>query len=87
MTFDMKQFTRDRVTLLHCDCLDYMKDIPDNHFDLAIIDPPYGIGMDGGNVGYKGFNNLPKKGWDNIIPDHNYFDKLERISKSSTLIC
>ena len=35
----------------------------DNHFDLAIVDPPYGIGMDGGNVGYKGFNNFEKKGW------------------------
>ena len=40
----MKEFTRDKITLLNCDCLKYMKDIPDNHFDLAIVDPPYGIG-------------------------------------------
>lgn len=31
------------------DCLEAMKDIPDKYFDLAIVDPPYGIGMDGGN--------------------------------------
>jgi site-specific DNA-methyltransferase (adenine-specific) len=55
---------------------------PDNHFDLAIVDPPYGIGMDGGNVGYKGFNNFEKKGWDKAIPTKDYFDELFRISKN-----
>ena len=39
----MKEFKRDKVTLLHADCMDYMKGIPDNHFDLAIVDPVYGI--------------------------------------------
>lgn len=27
------------------DCMEYMKDVPDNFFDLAIVDPPYGIGI------------------------------------------
>ena len=31
-----------------CDCMDFMKDKPDNYYDLAIVDPPYGIGEDGG---------------------------------------
>ena len=29
------------------DCLEYMRSLPDKHFDLCIADPPYGIGMDG----------------------------------------
>jgi site-specific DNA-methyltransferase (adenine-specific) len=55
---------------------------PDNYFELAIVDPPYGIGMDGGNVGYKGFNNFEKKGWDKAIPEREYFEELFRISKN-----
>ncbi len=31
------------IELLHIDCMDYMKDIPDNYFQLSIVDPPYGI--------------------------------------------
>jgi site-specific DNA-methyltransferase (adenine-specific) len=59
-----------------------MKQCEDNQFDLAIVDPPYGIGMDGGNVGYKGFNNFEKKGWDKAIPEQEYFEELFRISKN-----
>jgi DNA modification methylase len=36
--------------------------------DAVVTDPPYGIGMDGGNVGYKGFNNFEKLGWDKQTP-------------------
>jgi len=39
------------IELLHMDCMVYMKDLPDNAFDLAIVDPPYGIGMGGGQGG------------------------------------
>jgi len=35
------------IELLNIDCMEYMKDIPDNYFDLAIVDPPYGIGENG----------------------------------------
>jgi len=59
-----------------------MKQCEDKQFDLAIVDPPYGIGMDGGNVGYKGFNNFEKKGWDKAIPEQEYFEELFRISKN-----
>ena len=34
-----------------------------------LTDPPYGIGMSGGNVGYKGFNNFERKQWDAVAPD------------------
>ena len=59
----------------------YMATLPDKAFELAICDPPYGIGMDGGNVGYKGFNNFVKKEWDNGIPPPGYFEQLFRVSK------
>ena len=32
------------IELLNMDCMEYMKTVPDKHFDLAIVDPPYGIG-------------------------------------------
>jgi site-specific DNA-methyltransferase (adenine-specific) len=33
--------------LYNMDCMEGMKEIPDKYFDLAIVDPPYGIGIDG----------------------------------------
>ena len=71
-----------KLELHNIDCLPFMKQCEDNQFDLAIVDPPYGIGMDGGNVGYKGFNNFKKKGWDKAIPEQEYFEELFRISKN-----
>lgn len=32
---------------INIDCMEYMRDIPDNAFDLAVVDPPYGDGADG----------------------------------------
>lgn len=69
------------IELLHMDCMDYMRGLPDKAFELAIVDPPYGIGMDGGNVGYKGFNDFEKKAWDSATPDDAYFSELRRTSK------
>lgn len=58
---------------------------PDKYFDLAIVDPPYGISMDGGNVGYKGKNDFVKKNWDKCIPDAQYFIELFRVSKDQII--
>lgn len=68
------------LTLLNVDCMEYMATVPDKYFDLAIVDPPYGIGMSGGNVGYKGFNDLERKDWDSSIPEDEYFLELRRVS-------
>lgn len=73
--------TLDNITLIHGDCMDYMAGLEAGAFDLGIPDPPYGIGMDGGNVGYKGFNDLPKKGWDKEIPPPEYFNKLFKVTE------
>jgi site-specific DNA-methyltransferase (adenine-specific) len=51
----------DKTRTFNMDCLEFMASVPDKFYDLAIVDPPYGIGMDGGNVGYKGNNNFQKK--------------------------
>ena len=64
------------------DCVMGMKRYADKYFDLAVVDPPYGIGMDGGNVGYKGFNNFTKKNWDKETPPTEYFLELWRVSKN-----
>ena len=69
-----------KIELLHADCMEVMAQYPDNYFDLAIVDPPYGIGMSGGNVGYKGFNNFKRKEWDCKIPSLEYFSELIRVS-------
>jgi len=68
-------------TVFNADCLEGMKQYPDKWFDLAVVDPPYGIGMDGGNVGYKGANNFEKKNWDSETPTKEYFEELIRVSK------
>ena len=73
------------ISLFNIDCMVKMAEYPDKYFDLAIVDPPYGIGMDGGNVGYKGFNDFEKKGWDSSIPDQSYFAELFRISKNQII--
>jgi len=88
----MKEFKRDKVTLLHADCMDYMKDIPDNHFDLAIVDPPYGIGniirhSKGGNQKADNFHFDDNKdmSWNDNIPNPEYFIELQRVSKNQII--
>ena len=67
------------------DCMKVLKLMPDKSIDLCIVDPPYGIGMDGGNVGYQGFNNFEKKNWDSKPPDDTYFKELFRVSKNQII--
>ena len=65
------------------DCLEAMKLMQDNQFDLAIVDPPYGIGIDGQKEN-KSTNRKKHtfKGWDNSIPSKEYFNELQRVSKN-----
>jgi len=81
----MKTIKIGTATLIHGDCEEFMKDLPDKCFDLACIDPPYGIGMDGGNVGYKGFNNFTKKDWDKKPPDDLFFKESDRVTKNQII--
>ncbi len=61
------------------DCMEAMKDMSDNQFDLAIVDPPYGIGDFRTSKSQKHHKNID---WNNNIPDINYFKELKRISKN-----
>ena len=63
--------------------MELMSRYEDNHFDLAIVDPPYGIGdkFKGGKSGKMNFNEVVDKGWDNEIPSKEYFTELKRVSK------
>lgn len=69
------------------DCMQGMKTFPDNHFDLAIVDPPYGININHNMGRRKGDkkSNYPKAYWDNTIPDENYFKELFRVSKKQII--
>ena len=59
--------------------MEAMKDMSDNQFDLAIVDPPYGIGDFRNSKSQKHHKNID---WNNNIPDINYFKELKRISKN-----
>jgi site-specific DNA-methyltransferase (adenine-specific) len=66
------------------DCIAGMKHYPDKFFDLAVVDPPYGVGEDGGKARTRGSKktNGVKKGWDNSRPELEYFMELWRVSKN-----
>lgn len=71
------------------DSLDYMKKLPDKHFDLVLTDPPYGIGAYkngtmGGGVLAKQSTFKPTT-WDNAIPQKEYFDEMRRVSKNQII--
>lgn len=61
------------------DCMIGMSRYPDKYFDLAIVDPPYGIG----DFNQSASRKLHKKiEWNNAIPTQEYFDELARVSKN-----
>lgn len=69
------------------DCMRLMSRYDDNHFDLAVVDPPYGIGEDGGKSRTRGSKktNGKKGGWDNSRPEKEYFTELIRVSKNQII--
>ena len=75
-----------KIELHNVDCLPFMRECADKQFDLAIVDPPYGLGIDGQkeSICKNPKHNRKKhdhKGWDKSIPTKEYFDELFRISK------
>ena len=71
-------------TVFHGDCIELMKQYPDKHFDLAVVDPPYGIYRNGMTMGNSVFNKDNKK-WDNAIPTNEYFSELMRVSENQII--
>jgi site-specific DNA-methyltransferase (adenine-specific) len=69
------------------DCMEGMKEFPDKFFDLAIVDPPYGLDSDSLNGRGKMKNralNIGNKSWD-IAPDITYFNELFRVSNNQII--
>ena len=87
------------INLHNKDCMEALKEFKDNHFNLAIIDPPYGIGENGNkgidrvkcnrNIKYKNIKskltNYTKKEWDNKTATKEYFTELKRASKNQII--
>ena len=74
----------------NCDCMIGMKQFPDKFFELAIVDPPYGIGIveqfkkivKSSTSMFNLSNGIVGSEWDGNIPDESYFTELFRVSKN-----
>ena len=78
------------INLYNGDCMEFMKDVPDKYYDLAIVDVPYGIGENGDKNHSRGKLAISKNykafaGDDIKAPDEKYFDELHRISKNQII--
>jgi len=91
MTYKRKEVIGN-ATMLLIDCMEYMKGCADKSFDLAIVDPPYGIGASSDarfGLKHKGaakertFYEVKK--WDANIPAKEYFDEVFRVSKNQII--
>lgn len=79
----MKQ---DNTRVSNIDCMLGMSQYPDKFFDLAIVDPPYGIDINmnmGRRAGKRKAHDI--KDWDKSIPEEAYFNELFRVSKNQII--
>ena len=83
--------TLPKSEVFNIDCMEGMKQYPDKYFELAIVDPPYGINADsnayknGINCKANGFKEYRKGMWDKGSPDIEYFKELFRVSKNQII--
>lgn len=75
------------IRMFNQDCMEWMKDIPSKYYDLAIVDPPYGIGAGYGIGGGKlaKVKRYKNGEWDNAIPPKEYFNELIRVSRNQII--
>lgn len=78
------------IELLNIDCMEYMRTVPDKYFDLAIVDPPYGIGESGKTNKSRGKLAIAKDyksfaGDDISPPTKEYFIELKRVSSNQII--
>jgi site-specific DNA-methyltransferase (adenine-specific) len=72
--------------IYNMDCMVAMKEIPDKYFELAIVDPPYGIKINMNMGRRKGKRpDHVVKNWDDAPPDGEYFDELFRVSQNQII--
>jgi len=72
------------LTITNEDNMELMARYPDKYFELAIVDPPYGIGEDGGK-NRRANSRHTKKTWDSEKPSKKYFKELFRISNNQII--
>lgn len=80
-----------KLTITNEDCMELMKRYPDKHFELAIVDPPYGIDSkisttSSLNKGNKFAQLYNEKRWDKFRPENEYWNELLRVSKNQ-IVC
>lgn len=76
-------FSSDKINIYNCDCMDLLRQTPDNYYSLALVDPPYGIGMAKGiEVGKWKRKIHTTKDWDDCTPTAEYWEQLFRVSKN-----
>ena len=69
------------INLYNTDCMQALRQMSDNQYDLAIVDPPYGIQQARGiSFGKYARDIHTEKDWDNKIPSSEYFEQLQRVS-------
>ena len=79
------------LSITNEDNMELMARYPDNYFDLAIVDPPYGIGMSKGTMSSNKEKKITSKriytskDWDSSIPTKEYFKELFRVSKNQII--
>jgi len=82
MKYDLNGvFPTENISIYNCNNMDLMKQTPNNYYDLAIVDPPYGIDAGKMTMGSGKHKFAKGKGWDSNIPDQEYFNELFRVSK------
>lgn len=80
----------------NADCLEYMRTLPDNAFDIAICDPPYGIGADKNQIQKVKSNKIQGHSkalwrdygdaiWDSEAPEQAFFDEVRRVSRNQII--
>jgi site-specific DNA-methyltransferase (adenine-specific) len=76
----------DKIEITNEDNMELMARYPDNYFDLAIVDPPYGININMNQGRRKGqISKHSKKNWDNLPPEKLYWEELKRVSKNQII--
>jgi site-specific DNA-methyltransferase (adenine-specific) len=75
----------DKIEITNEDNMELMARYPDKYFDLAIVDPPYGINAGKMTMGSGKHKFKKGKDWDNSIPNDEYFKELFRVSKNQII--
>lgn len=88
---NVPEYKTENLSLYNMDCMELMKQTPDDYYDLAIVDAPYGIGESGKTNKSRGKlaaakDYKPFAGGDIKAPDLGYFEELKRVSKNQIIL-